>query len=285
MNPFIKIKGNSNYKIIVNDNLVLEKISEDEHNWNRLLKSIDKQVSFTNNKYIFVPKIYQYLHEEKTIKMEYIKNGSNIIDLFLNSNKKDITFFCKNIFEFIENNIQESEMKYIECKIFIEKIDQINNLMLKNKVLNLQDIAKMEMIFYRIKSKLSILRSLYLPIGPNHGDLTFSNMIFQKNKLFLFDFLDSFIESPINDIIKLLQDSLFDWSINLFYKECDITKIKIVNRYTHDLSDMFFNKYEWYSKYKNILLLINFLRIIPYVKEESTKDHVIYTCIYLNSLI
>jgi hypothetical protein len=72
MNNYIKIKGNSNFTIFVNNNFNLEKKSKNNEDWCRLVKSIDKQQKFNNNKYIFVPKIYKCLKEEKKIEMEFI---------------------------------------------------------------------------------------------------------------------------------------------------------------------------------------------------------------------
>ena len=217
--------------------------------------------------------------------MEFIKNGVNIIDFFLSSNKKDITYFCNNIFKFIETNIEKSQEKEIECKIFIEKINSIHDSMLKNEVLNLNDKSKIKNIFDNVKNILYKLKKINLPIGLNHGDLTFSNMLICNKNIILFDFLDSYIESPMNDIIKLHQDCLFDWTTKFYYRNFDITKIKIINRYIYYLSVNFFKKYEWYNKYSNILLLINFFRIIPYVKEEGIKNDVINNCIYLTNYL
>lgn len=285
MNNYIKIKGNSSFTIFVNNNFNLEKKSNNDEDWCRLVKSIDKQQNFYNNKYIIVPKIYKCLKEEKKIEMEFIKNGVNIIDFFLLSNKKDITNFCNNIFKFIEINIQKSQEKEIECKIFIEKINSIHDSMLKNEVLNLNDKSKMKNMFDNVKNILYKLKTITLPIGLNHGDLTFSNMMICNKNIILFDFLDSYIESPMNDIIKLHQDCLFDWTTKFYYRNFDITKIKIINRYIYLLSVNFFKKYEWYNKYSNILLLINFFRIIPYVKEEGIKNDVINNCIHLTNYL
>jgi len=157
--------------------------------------------------------------------------------------------------------------------------------MLKNEVLNLNDKIKMKNIFDNVKNILYKLKTITLPIGLNHGDLTFSNMMICNKNIILFDFLDSYIESPINDIIKLHQDCLFDWTTKFYYRNFDSTKIKIINRYIYHLSINFFKKYEWYNKYINILLLINFFRIIPYVKEESIKNDVINNCIYLTNYL
>ena len=51
------------------------------------------------------------------------------------------------------------------------------------------------------------LSDMLIPVGTCHGDLTFSNILFNGNNYYLIDFLDSFIESPLLDIVKLRQDT------------------------------------------------------------------------------
>jgi hypothetical protein len=84
------------------------------------------------------------------------------------------------------------------------------------------------------------------------------------------DFLDSFLDSPIIDLIKIKQDLQHYWSIivNGGYSEQDIYRIKQV-------SDFLWKKIE--LKYKKIINTkefqiieaINFLRIEPYADIQN----------------
>ena len=63
---------------------------------------------------------------------------------------------------------------------------------------------------------LSYLRSFdfsFVPRSSCHGDLTLENIIVTtNNELYLIDFLDSFYDSWMIDIAKLLQDLELKWS-------------------------------------------------------------------------
>ena len=50
-------------------------------------------------------------------------------------------------------------------------------------------------------------------VGFCHGDLTFSNLLVnaKSRRIALFDFLDSFVESPLQDLAKLRQDTAYFW--------------------------------------------------------------------------
>ena len=67
-----------------------------------------------------------------------------------------------------------------------------------------------------LQQKLS--RAISIPIGFCHGDLTFSNIMFalDDNQVGLIDFLDSFIETPLIDLVKLRQDTHFHWTITRY---------------------------------------------------------------------
>lgn len=107
----------------------------------------------------------------------------------------------------------------------------------------------------------------YLPLGFCHGDFTLSNMLFGKNDIFIFDFLDSFIESPLVDIVKLRQDTRFGWTLMLdeTISSPQSTRIKIAQKYIDQFIEDFIINHEAYSDWYNYLELYNLARILPYV--------------------
>lgn len=115
-----------------------------------------------------------------------------------------------------------------------------------------------------------------LSVGVCHGDLTFSNIIFSDSDgFYLIDFLDSFIESPVIDLVKLRQDTKFGWSLLidnclpdykrnrcfqvLNYLDC------LIQRYNKKISE---GDLVWY-KY---LEIFNLYRIMPYVKNARESS-------------
>lgn len=111
--------------------------------------------------------------------------------------------------------------------------------------------------------------TIELPVDRCHGDLTFSNILFLGQKIVLIDFLDNFIETPLQDIVKLRQDTKHFWSLNLYNGEMDFIKIKMIFEFLDRAIDVHFKKYSFYEKYYKIFQKINMLRILPYAKEEK----------------
>ena len=67
---------------------------------------------------------------------------------------------------------------------------------------------KMKLIFTQIMAECAkvfeqLPIEIEIPMGKCHGDLTFSNILFNGNNYYLIDFLDSFIESPLLDLVKI----------------------------------------------------------------------------------
>ena len=115
-------------------------------------------------------------------------------------------------------------------------------------------------------------------VGKCHGDLTFSNIIFRDNEYALIDFLDSFIESPIMDIVKLRQDTKYKWSTLMYNsKEYDKTRYDMICKYIDEQIDNHFKKYSFYNDTYPIFQLMNFLRIIQYAKKDEVTVYLIET--------
>ena len=106
-----------------------------------------------------------------------------------------------------------------------------------------------------------------------HGDLTLSNILFNGNNYYLIDFLDSFIETPLMDIVKLRQDTAYLWSPLMYTGTYDVTRLNIIcNKIDRDL-DKYFSQYEWYRRYYDMFQLLNFFRILQYAKEEKVVSY------------
>lgn len=112
-----------------------------------------------------------------------------------------------------------------------------------------------------------------LPVGICHGDLTFSNVLFNGNNYYLIDFLDSFIESPLLDIVKIRQDSAHLWSQLMYTKPYDKLRLQIICEKIDKEIDCYFGQYKWYCEYYNIFQLMNMLRILQYAKENKVVKY------------
>ena len=112
-----------------------------------------------------------------------------------------------------------------------------------------------------------------IPIGKCHGDLTFSNILFNGNNYYLIDFLDSFIESPLLDLVKIRQDSKYEWSRLMYEGEVDLVRLSIISQKIDNEIDTYYSQYAWYREYYHVFQLMNFLRILQYAKEEKVTNY------------
>jgi hypothetical protein len=104
-----------------------------------------------------------------------------------------------------------------------------------------------------------------------HGDLTLENIICSQNRFYLIDFLDSFADSWLIDVAKLFQDLETHWSYRFEPPDhnvrlrCHLLKTMI----SHRILAMENGVALLMTIYH--LLLLNLLRIIPYITSEQTR--------------
>lgn len=261
------ISGNSGDKIEIYNNSIIK--SSDKID--RLNKQAQKQKDFyIPYRGINSPKIYsmQTINKKYQINMEYI-NGKNFIDYLSYASINQIDLIIDKLINIIKYNIECSGGKGDICDL-LNKYDDLKN---KIKIID----------FDKIDCIVNLLPDICnLPIGVCHGDLTLSNIIFKNNEIYLIDFLDVFIESPIQDMVKIRQDTKYRWSCNFYIGNYDKIKIKIILDYIDNKLVKFFKKYEFYKEYYQIFQILNFLRILPYCKHKQIETFIINI---LNSLI
>ena len=84
----------------------------------------------------------------------------------------------------------------------------------------------------------------------------------------------SFIETPIQDIVKLRQDTSLLWSLQMYDKSYDKIRIKAVLDYIDDaINDHFSTTCEYYKDSYDYIQLINILRIVPYAKSQTVAEY------------
>ena len=275
----IDIKGHSGCNIDIieeGDNLLVKKSTLDKKYLKRLELQGNKQMNdkcLTDS--IYNPSIskIEANEDECYILMDYIY-ANNFIDYFEKASPQDIDHFIDNFIKYIHNEIDKCKIKKVSKNVFIDKFNSVVKNCEKN------DLLKGNM---RVKSILKDCENVFtnmpeefeIPVGICHGDLTFSNILFSSNKFYFIDYLDSFIETPIQDIVKLRQDTKYFWSTMMYKKKYDVVRLNIIFNYIDDKISEHFGNFEYYYRNYDRLQLMNILRILPYVKEEKVRDFVL----------
>ena len=234
--------------ITVNNRTYIRKITYEKHYFIRLKKQALKQKEYLRKASdIIVPLIIDEneTDSEYYFDMEYYRSLDvfSYIDI---CNKNEIDIFINRIFSFIEQQIYTSKITNVYKQDIINKLNDI----LKGLSNNSYKIFFQDYI-NNLVLNICDTKEIVMPIGECHGDLTLSNILVQNNKIIFIDFLDSFIETPLQDIVKLRQDTKHLWAFNLLEKKYDFTKLKIIMKYLDKKIDKYFQKYDFYNNYYN----------------------------------
>ena len=262
----MKIKGHSSFNVkleLYKNQTVISKSSNDD-NFYRLEKQIKKQENFSENyseKFeIYVPKIIEKMNNK--FLMEYIYFSENFIDFAQHGNVKKINWFLKKIILIIEKYLSFCQYDYLDKKILENKINSIEKNLINNQYIDINDSFYKNNLKF-LKNNINCLDKVKVPLGLCHGDLTFSNILIDSSeiKIYLIDFLDSFIESPILDIVKIRQDTKYYWICNMYSDFFDKNNIILTLNYLDREIDKYFSKYEFYKKTYVFFEKLNILRV------------------------
>lgn len=264
----VNINGHSGFKLEllrINDKNVIRKTSPSKILSDRLKRQSLKQKSFINYNNFTSPEIINegtlndlYFFDSQFI---YGYDFSQFFQIYDINSLKNVIF---SFIDFIENNIKNSTYNNI-IDVFIEKYESTKK--------NIDTNINFE--FKHIDNFIYSYKEMNIPVGYCHGDLTFSNVILSRhsNKIYLLDFLDTFIDSPMHDIVKLRQDTQFYWSTNMIknLSNVDINKIKLCLSWFDTYIVNSFSKYNFYTEYYKPFQMLNLLRVLQYADENISK--------------
>ena len=281
MNNVILDTGRSGCEIqlIKDKNSFIRKISP-SNDYNVRLKSQYLKQNEFKFKSFKIPKIYDKGVNSKGLfffDMEYV-HGYNVCDFFSFISPKDVSEVYLKLENFLEFNFKSSKYCYVESLVK-KKVNDLHSILKSN--LNYSESLKKKILNY-LKNNIPNSK---IPVGYCHGDLTFSNVLFKDNKeIYLIDFLDSFIDSPIIDLVKIRQDTRFFWTllINTHLPEYKILRLKQIFNYLDMRLQNFVNSHEEIKLWYNYLEILNLVRIMPYV---TKKSEIRFLKIKLNKLL
>lgn len=273
----IEVKGHSGCQIdVVNEkgNIYVYKSTADPKYLNRLALQANKQQKACAVEYqhIRVPRIFELKQTDKqtVVKMQYVYS-KNFIEFFEQAGFEQVEYLVGALKYFVEYEISKSSLQTVSAAIFRDKYADIRRKVGRNPLF--VGNGEIEEILERCQNIFDNMRDMNIPVGICHGDLTFSNILFNGNNYYLIDFLDSFIETPLQDIVKIRQDTAYRWSQLMYTKPYDAVRLKIIcDKIDSEIDGYFREKFDWYRVNYKILQLMNILRILPYTHEEKVSE-------------
>lgn len=255
----IHLNGLSGCKLELTDDNIVRKYSSSLSYNQRLYYQISKQKLFSNLtfKNIESPKVLDCnFGDLYYFDMEYV-SGNSFFEFFSICNNDEVQFVLTSLFGYFDDLILNS--RYYKSTASKKRI--------LDKIFSLREVTN-------YPKDLSLLKSiventdLNIPQTFCHGDLTFSNIIFHKNKLYFIDFLDCFIDSFLIDLVKLKQDLFYHWGL----KEQQINNRRIYQIYSF-LWEQIRNRYSFYidTIEFDILDFLNSLRVDPYLTQDRQR--------------
>jgi len=256
------VKGNSGFGIELVNELTIRK-SAFGPGASRLKRQIEKQTHFqTHLQYdkVQTAQIYRMIHDADTFyaDMEFV-SAKDFIQFLSEADRQDLDAFLEVIINFIQRNLANSINRDVTTPV-LEKLVELEGKGIPEHYLEV--------------ARGLCGQPVHVPVGPCHGDLTLSNILFKGERLFLLDFLDSYVESPLQDIVKLRQDTQYGWSLLLYRAEFDRAKIQIALRYIDRHIAAKFLLIDWCRSHYDLFQLVNLMRVLPYCSDGKTAAHI-----------
>ena len=273
----LKIAGHSGCNIEVireNGQLLLYKYSTNPEYGKRLLKQCEKQQNFrqgSHGKGITAPAVLRRIASpgQLGMVMEFI-HAKTFIDYFESASYTAPKEFADKIIAFLETEFAQSSLQKIPESLLNAKLDSVERNIGASEIL--RNDTEIPSLLMRTRSLINDGHVREWPIGSCHGDFTLSNILFQDSTLYLIDFLDSFIETPLMDLVKLRQDTRYCWSQFLYQEPFDRVKSRIIMDFLDHRIWNHFKNFPGVSSGYLELQCINFLRILQYAKVPDIID-------------
>ena len=248
--------GLSGCKLELIGSNILRKHSSSQSYNKRLELQVKKQELFSTQVFrnVETPKVLS--KGDSYFDMEYV-TGRSFDEYFSICSVDDIDFVFDSLCGYFDGLISHSQ--YYQPEVSKKRLlDKINSL--ETHTNHLTDL-------YHIRQMVSSI-TMNIPQTFCHGDLTFTNIIFNKNRLYYIDFLDCFIDSFLCDLIKLKQDLYYHWSLDV--QGVKSLRIRQIYSFLWERLEQRYCKYVDTIEF-NVLDILNTLRLEPYLTNEDQR--------------
>jgi hypothetical protein len=264
-----KLKGHSGCDLFLykekNLNFV-RKISPNKKYNERLFEQCKKQRMW-NNGFSSVPNVLTTGYKEGLFyfDMEYVL-GSTVSNL-LAEDQMDIDEVVEFVVAHYKIQFEEKKESKDLINVYSKKIKQFNALKYKYPFIkNLDQALELLNNNFSVPNYTSIV----------HGDMTLENLIKSKkdNKIYMIDFLDEFSNGLYTDLSKIFQDIQGGWSFFNRYHNVPQEGQSNLSVRLLDMKKKIINEILKIDNNEKILesilyiLLMNYIRIIPYIQNN-----------------
>ncbi len=268
----MKIEGRSGCRIEIfekGDRLFVRKFASTVSYNQRLERQKNKQCLFPGPELrdlsFFTPTVYDegIDHGIYWFDMDFI-SGEKYSSWLIKLNKKQLDHFITEIIQYFNKSILHASLVEAPHDIIQEKLHQLMASLMNTNGLDSGLVKK-------VIAYLSNIPIGKLYVGTCHGDFTLSNMLFLKNEqICVFDLLDSFIESPVIDYVKIRQDTFYKWTMHIENENNQYsTKLIQVLDYIDKMLLQTFKEDRVIHVWEHYLTIFNLARILPYSKDQK----------------
>lgn len=275
--PHIQIEGRSGCRLEIikaNELVLVRKYASTEAYNTRLIKQEQKQAAFNtanmHNLGFYSPEVVNNGMTDGLYWFDmHYAGGEKYSNYFTRITKTELDNLVKRLVAYFKHTIANSKQAQPPIQVIEQKINDLT------ASLQQQADVPVELTNRVIDYLTTNIPDSKIYLGNCHGDFTLSNMLFTLNgNVITFDLLDSFIESPIIDLVKLRQDTKYHWS--LFVENENFTnqvKIKQVLAYIDRNLMNEFNNDLCIESWEKYLTVFNFARILPYAKDNRDINY------------
>lgn len=254
------LHGHSGYHITANDDLVVKLSLGDKRKSDMLRAQAEKQRTFRNT-VLRAPLVLEEFEsadgESYGFAMERIFGTHPL------ACERPLHVY-ETLAAYIAQCVLTADFVHVPAEVFSSKLEEVYAAICANPVI--QDPSA----FLPAKDVCAhhFAAGAYLPLGEFHGDLTLCNVIVESHseEVYLIDFLDRFIPSPLFDMVKLRQDTHHRW-ISLF-TAADERALDFADDYFHSR----FSVFDCYREHYAMASVLSLLRIVPYVTQPVVAD-------------
>jgi hypothetical protein len=237
-----------------------ERIRKESEEGKKLQISIEKQIWARLPEPLQTPKVHTSGYQMASMfgdQPEVYSAEMDFIDGAAIWEAKDWKRRIDNVIEWVADNIRRSTETVPKADI----LTYLNQLDAKARSVGQPYHGIVHSI---LESGLhNLTREAFLPIGDNHGDLTFTNMIAAKEATYLIDFDQGALNTPYYDLAKLEQDALCGWYRRFFPNPTfgDSLDKHVIGRLA---------QFKGYQQWRSLLLGIALSRILIRNKHQAS---------------